>query len=142
MKMTAAARRGASAAATKDLQWEPAALERLQRIPVGFMRTMTRCRIEHLARQSAQDKVTLELVEAKYQSWKAGSRDLTMKLPWSPDALQRVERVPEFIRAKVIQEIESHASEAGKNHVDSAVLDGVVKKWGDFRLFHVPRSAG
>jgi len=136
MKLTEAARKIASPTATKNLQWEPAALERLERIPIGFMRTMTRCRIEHRARKFAQAKVTLEVVEAKYQSWKGGSHDLTMKLRWSPDALQRVERIPEFIRAKVVQEIESHASAMGKNHIDSEVLDRVVEKWGNFQSFH------
>ena len=136
MKLTAAARETASATATETLQWEPAALERLERIPVGFMRTMTRCRIEHRARKLAQAKVTLELMEAKYQSWKGGSHELTMKLQWSPDALQRMKRIPEFIRATVVQEIEGHASTMGKNHIDSQILDRVVEKWGDFRSFH------
>lgn len=140
VKLTAAARKTVSATATKSLQWEPAALERLERIPIGFMRTMARCRIEHRARKFAQDKVTLQVVEAKYRSWKGSSRDLTMKLPWSPDALRRVERIPEFIRATVIREIESHASAMGKNHIDSEVLDRVVEKWGDFRSFHAHPS--
>jgi hypothetical protein len=46
------------------LTWTPEAEQRLTRVPAGFMRNMTRSRIENLAHEKGQTVVTLETAEA------------------------------------------------------------------------------
>lgn len=47
----------------KDLYWDAAALARLMRAPEGFMRDMSKARIEEYAREHNQTEITLEIVE-------------------------------------------------------------------------------
>jgi hypothetical protein len=46
------------------LTWTPEAEQRLARVPAGFMRNLTRSRIEALAQEKGQTVVTLETAEA------------------------------------------------------------------------------
>jgi hypothetical protein len=46
------------------LDWSAEAVERLFRVPVGFMRTRTQHRVEELASERGAARVELELVEA------------------------------------------------------------------------------
>ena len=43
--------------------WEEAALGRLSRVPAGFMRNMTRRRVEEYAREAGADIITLAVAE-------------------------------------------------------------------------------
>jgi hypothetical protein len=58
---TPSAGTGSDAAAT--MAWTPDAEQRLGRVPAGFMRDMTRTRIEDLAREKGATEVTLALAE-------------------------------------------------------------------------------
>ncbi len=135
-KLTEHERRAATEVAAMILEWDKEALERIERIPAGFMRQMTRCRIEQWARKYSHNRVTLDVVEAKYKSWAEGSRGLECEMTWSADARSRIEKIPEFIRPMVMKEIERYAKSSGNNHVDNAVIDGVMDSWGDFKVFH------
>ena len=130
------ARRDESLTAAHKLPWDDDALERLGRVPEGFMRTLTRGRIEQWAREHAHRRITIEVVEAKYASWQEGSRNLEMEMPWREDALARIERIPEFIRPMVSREIERHARAMNKTEVDGRVLDRVMQRWGEDHEFH------
>ena len=61
MTVTPEANTRDDAAAT--MAWTPEAEQRLARVPAGFMRDMTRTRIEDLAREKDADEVTLALAE-------------------------------------------------------------------------------
>jgi hypothetical protein len=58
---TTLAENGHEADAT--LPWTPEAEQRLARVPAGFMRNMTRTRVESLAREKSLTVVTLETAE-------------------------------------------------------------------------------
>ena len=136
VELAEAERKIASATATQILEWEPEALTRLERIPVGFMRTLTRCRIEHWARKvrSGQGDPGSDGNKIPKLEWRLpGIHDETSVESGRAPAYGAH---PEFIRAKVVQEIESHASAMGKNQIDSEVLDRVVEKWGHSQSFH------
>lgn len=45
------------------MTWTPDAAQRLARVPAGFMRDMTRTRIEDLAREKDAAEVTLAIAE-------------------------------------------------------------------------------
>jgi hypothetical protein len=61
MTVTPEANTRDDAAAT--MAWAPEAAQRLARVPAGFMRDMTRTRIEDLAREKGADEVALALAE-------------------------------------------------------------------------------
>lgn len=52
-----------AAAPDAGLTWTPQAEARLARVPAGFMREMTRSRVENLAQEKGQALVTLEITE-------------------------------------------------------------------------------
>ena len=129
-KLTEAERTNASKTATLMLEWEREAVEKLEQVPFGFMRTMTKCRIEHWARKCEHRRVTLKVVEAKYKSWEEGSGGQQKELDWTQDAVLRVEKVPAFIRPMIVKEIERNAQALGKHRVNPAVLDMIIANWG------------
>lgn len=49
--------------AEATMSWEPDAQQRLARVPAGFMRNMTRTRIEDLAQEKGAEVVTLAIAE-------------------------------------------------------------------------------
>jgi len=51
-------------------------------------------------------------------------------LPWSEDADQRLQRVPDFVRPMVRESIERHAREYGLGEVTLQVMDEVRAKMG------------
>ncbi|MDA2935112.1 PCP reductase family protein [Acidobacteria bacterium AH-259-D05] len=118
------------------LQWDKRALARVERIPAGFMRTMTKCRVEQWARKHSPSRVTIEVVEAKYDSCKEESSGFQQELSWREDARNCIDKVPEFIRPMVIREIENAVKATGKTHVDKEALDTIITGWGDLGSFH------
>ena len=133
-------RRIASASAFQILEWEEDALKRLNSVPIGSMRDMTRNRIEQWARKFNKPRITFEVVEAKYNSWGEGSRGLTSQLPWTEDARVRIGRVPDFIRPIVQVEVERQALGQGLEVVEGAMLDLIMEQWGVGKRFHSASS--
>jgi hypothetical protein len=116
--------------------WTEEAERMLERIPVGFMREMTRWRIEEFARANGCQVITPEVVREKYELWGDGSAKVDSQIPWTKEAKERIERIPTFIRGMVMKEAERHAKELGSNQVTSEVLASVKKKWSETFDFH------
>jgi nucleotide-binding universal stress UspA family protein len=130
---------GQAAPTTPDeapLAWTAAAEERLTRVPEGFMRDMTKQRVENLARAEGADTVTLELVQEKYAGWGEGSAKRQAEMEWAPEASARVERIPDFIRGMVVLEIERCAREMGLATVTGAAIDKASESWEGIGGFH------
>ncbi len=108
----------------------------LERVPVGFMREMTRWRVEEFARAKGCQVITPEVVREKYELWGDGSAKVNSQIPWSEEAKERIERIPTFVRGMVMKEAERHAKELGSNQVTSEVLASVKNKWGETFDFH------
>jgi hypothetical protein len=56
-------------------------------------------------------------------------------MPWDEAAARRLERVPEFVRGRVVEAVEGTARAMGCDRVTPEVLDRVIEKWistGDF----------
>lgn len=134
--LTEQERKEVSEVARSFLEWDQEAIEKMERIPSGFMRTMTKCRIEQWARKHSQAQITLEVVQAKYDSWKTGSSGLHEELSWSEDAHRRMHRIPEFIRPMVIREVENAVKASGEIHVDQKALDAILTRWSHSDAFH------
>ncbi|WP_164880873.1 universal stress protein [Aestuariirhabdus litorea] len=118
------------------LSWSEEAEQRLQRVPAGFMRQMTRQRVETFARKQGQSEVTLELMTAKYDEWDQGSKVQQMELSWDEESRRRVSRIPEFVRGMVIKEVERCAREQGLEQVDLKVMKHANSGWLDSGGFH------
>jgi hypothetical protein len=83
--------------------------------------------------------ITPETMEAKYSLWGEVSEHIRerqeLRLPWTGEAEQRLQKVPDFVKGQVIQSVEGNARQMGCAEVTAAVLDRVIDKWratGDF----------
>ena len=124
---------------TLDFTWTPEAEERLKEVP-EFCRELTRWRVEWTAHKRGLGSViTPDAMETKYELWSEVSHRMEArgahKLTWTPSALSRLDRVPEFVRGQVIEAVEGGARRLGQEVVDDAVLDDTIRRWtatGDF----------
>lgn len=123
-------------AGAAPLRWSTAAEARMDKVPEGFMRELTRQRIEAYARREGAAEVTPELIELKYAQWQEGSGRQQMTLPWSPQAAARVERIPAFVRGMMILEVERCARERGAAEVTAELLDQAMAHWQGKGAFH------
>jgi nucleotide-binding universal stress UspA family protein len=124
------------------LIWTPEAEQRLDRVPEGFMRALTRRRIESFARGQNVDAITPALIDDKYAQWAAGSAKQKMSMAWTDTAKARIDRIPDFVRGMVILELERSARESGADKVTDAVLEGASGVWGKLQAFHSDGKPG
>ena len=134
--LSAAERDAVGESATIVMEWDFEALKRIERVPPGFMRTMTRSRIEQWARHQGYERISLPIVEEKYADWAEGSDGLESELEWSAEAMVRMEKIPDFIRPVVMREIEGHAKESGSDHVDAEAISRFLGTLSGFGEFH------
>jgi rubrerythrin len=120
----------------KVLDWTTTAIERLSKTPEGFMRDMTKWRIESFVRRSGSPKVTEELIEKKYEYWGEGSKKIIIKMEWEQEAQEKISRIPSFVRGMVIKEVERQAQENGETTVTLETLSSVSNKWNSSMEFH------
>jgi len=124
------------AAEDESLSWDSAATERLQRVPQGFMRSLTQQRVEAFARQKGESHITAELLDEKYTDWGAGSAQQSARLHWDELAWQRVQQIPDFVRGMVIKEMENYAQQLGVKSVTLDVMTHARSSWSDSGVFH------
>jgi nucleotide-binding universal stress UspA family protein len=118
------------------MTWDSAAMQRLHRVPEGFIRSMTQQRVEAFARRRGEAVITSELLEEKYAEWAAGSAKQNAHLHWDDSAWQRIQRIPEFVRGMVIKEVEHCAQQLGANTVTPDVMAHASDAWSDKGIFH------
>ncbi len=118
------------------MPWTDEAEAALGRVPDGFMRTLTRQRVEDVARKQGKTEVDAEAVAAKYETWGDGSARAERQLVWDDDALQRVQRIPDFIRGNVVRELERRARDEGRDRITAAYLDEARRRWSGGEGFH------
>ncbi|MEK7778127.1 MAG: universal stress protein [Chloroflexota bacterium] len=123
--------------AANGIRWSQEAQEKLERVPQGIARELTQQRVEEMAKRQGERTVTPELMETKYAQWAQGSANAQSKLSWIPEAKERMERVPPFIRGMVAKSIEAYARMKGITEVTSELVDEAKAYWentGDFHL--------
>ncbi len=118
------------------VQWSSDATERLARVPEGFMRDMTRQRVEAFARSNNAETITPDLIEEKYSDWGKGSAKQKQRLEWDDAATERIARVPDFVRGMVMLEIERCARESGSDVVTEETIDAANGSWEKLGAFH------
>ncbi|MBT3917451.1 MAG: universal stress protein [Rhodospirillaceae bacterium] len=116
--------------------WAEDAEARMAKIPAGFMREMTRQRVEVYAEKHEIETITEALVEEKYAEWAKGSAKQKRQMAWDEDALARVQRIPDFVRGMVELEIERCARELELDRVTTAAVDMASEAWEGMGDFH------
>jgi len=119
-----------------SIHWSSAAETRMQKVPEGFMRDMTRQQVEDFARQKGIKTITPELVDEKYAKWAVASEKQSVSLKWEEPAWERVHRIPSFVRGVVIMEVERFAKEMGTETVTLAVFEKANAIWKKKGRFH------
>lgn len=113
------------------MSWTEEARAILTEIPEGFMRDMTRWRIEADARKKGVYEIDPSVLKAKYTQWTQVSRKVERRLSWDDDAIARISLIPSFVRGTVVQEIESCADEQHLKHVTVTLLNEVTQRWAE-----------
>lgn len=119
-----------------SLHWSPNAEARMERIPEGFMRDLTRQRVEQFAKKHQTLEITESLVEEKYSEWAAGSKEKQSTMEWDPKARARIEKIPDFVKGMVVLEVERCARELGLDQVTHAAVDKASNTWEMGSGFH------
>ena len=117
-------------------KWTPEAEDMMKKVPHGFVREMTRQRVEVYASRHDARVITAALVEEKYADWSQGSARRKMTLDWEDKALARINRIPEFVRPMVIHEVERCARMMGLDRVIEAAIDQATGVWEESGAFH------
>ena len=117
-------------------EWTDAAQKRLQGVPEGFIRDLTRERVAAFAKRKGVDRITPELIDEKYSEWASGSSKQRMELEWDPAAAERIQRVPDFVRGMVIKEVERCAHVNGMDTVTADVITKALESWERLSEFH------
>ena len=120
------------------LTWTPGARTRLQQVPDGVMRELTKRRVERLAQQLGRSAVSVELMEAKYEQWSEGAQPATTDMAWTEEALEAINRIPDFVRGMVINAIEGYARNAGATEITPEITDAAKRSWDESGRFHQP----
>ncbi len=122
----------------EPLNWTPEAQARLQEVPEGAMRELTRQRVEKLTRQRGESTVTLDLLQEKYRQWWEGSAQATSEMTWTHEAEERMARIPAFVRGMVVKAVEAYAEQHGLAQITLSTVDEAKGFWGKTSHFHHP----
>jgi hypothetical protein len=128
--------------AEHQFTWTPEALARLEEVP-DFCREMSRWRVEWTAvKKNLGTVITPEIMDIKFGMWGEVSDEILAEgpmMPWAPETIARLEKIPSFVRGQVIQSVEGNARRWNAERIDDAVLDRVIQKWIETGDFHETR---
>ena len=126
----------------QPLNWTDEATQRLNQVPVGFMRRLTRQRVEQFAHEQEVTEITTELMGKKYQMWSEGSTKQGMKMTWSETAQAKIDRIPDFVRGMVIKEVERRATDLGLSEITPQAIAKASTNWASSGVFHSDNKPG
>ncbi len=111
--------------------WTPEALDRVNNRVPAFVRPIAMLAMERYAREKQLTEVTLDVtIEVARRLGYAGDEGVHAQrsMPWTDEALTRLERVPKFERQMVRELVESLARDAGHSAINFEVADEMLKK--------------
>lgn len=111
------------AGAASSFTWSPDAKEKLEKLP-AFVQPMVRSSVEAYARKHNYTTITLQVMD--------DSKNDSNGIVWAPDAEQRLENIPDFIRPMARREVERIAKERGLATVTAQVMDEAKDKFMKF----------
>jgi hypothetical protein len=115
---------GTTAPTGEQLLWTPDAQEKLGRLP-SFVQPMVKSSVETYARKNGFTTVTLQVMDDSKNASTEG-------IQWTPEAQQRLENIPDFIRPMARREIERLVKERGASEVSAEVMEEAKEKFMKF----------
>ena len=112
------------APAAEQLLWTPDAQEKLAKLP-SFVQPMVKSSVETYARKSGFTTVTLQVMDDSKNSTTEG-------IQWTPDAQQRLDNIPDFIRPMARREIERLVKERGGSEITAEIMEEAKEKFMKF----------
>jgi hypothetical protein len=113
-----------AAPAAEQLLWTPDAQEKLAKLP-SFVQPMVKSSVETYARKSGFTTVTLQVMD--------DSKNFTTEgIQWTPDAQQRLDNIPDFIRPMARREIERLVKERGGSEITAEIMEEAKEKFMKF----------
>jgi Proto-chlorophyllide reductase 57 kD subunit len=108
----------------EQLLWTSDAQEKLAKIP-SFVQPMVKSSVETYARKNGFTTVTLQVMDDSKNSSTEGIR-------WTPEAQQRLDNIPDFIRPMAKREIERLVKERGQSEITAQVMEEAKEKFMKF----------
>ena len=115
---------GTAAPAAEPLLWTPDAQEKLAKLP-SFVQPMVKSSVETYARKNGFTSVTLQVMDDSKNSTTEG-------IQWTPEAQQRLDNIPDFIRPMARREIERLVKERGQSEITAEIMDEAKEKFMKF----------
>ena len=115
---------GTSAPAVEQLLWTPDAQEKLAKLP-SFVQPMVKSSVETYARKNGFTTVTLQIMDDSKNASTEGIR-------WTPEAQQRLDNIPDFIRPMAKREIERLVKERGGTEITAEMMEEAKEKFMKF----------
>jgi hypothetical protein len=115
---------GTTAPAVEPLLWTPDAQEKLAKIP-SFVQPMVKSSVETYARKHGFTTVTLQIMDDSKNSSTEG-------IHWTPEAQQRLDNIPDFIRPMARREIERLVKERGGTEITADMMEEAKEKFMKF----------
>jgi hypothetical protein len=107
-----------------EFTWTPDAKEKLDRLP-AFVKPMVQSSVEAFARKQGYQTITLQVMDDS-------KNDSPNGMSWTPEAQQRLDNIPDFIRPMARKEIERLAKERGVATITAQVMDDAKDKFMKF----------
>ncbi len=117
--------------------WTQDAEHKLQSVPAGYCRDMTRKAAESIAERGDKASISAKFMEQVLNTFGQGSGEVEETLGWDEEARQRIAKAPEIVRGMLIQEIETWVKSHGENHVTHAAVDAAKARWEQQGVFHL-----
>ncbi len=112
------------APAAEQLLWTQDAQEKLAKLP-SFVQPMVKSSVETYARKSGFTTVTLQVMDDSKNSTTDG-------IQWTPEAQQRLDNIPDFIRPMAKREIERLVKERGGTEITADMMEEAKEKFMKF----------
>ena len=113
-----------AAPAAEQLLWTPDAQEKLAKLP-SFVQPMVKSSVETYARKSGFTTVTLQVMDDSKNATTDG-------IQWTPEAQQRLDNIPDFIRPMAKREIERLVKEKGGSEITADMMEEAKEKFMKF----------
>ncbi|MEW6323854.1 MAG: PCP reductase family protein [Nitrospirota bacterium] len=104
----------------RQLEWSREALERMEKVP-SFVKPMLQTSVEAYAKKNGITLITPAVMEA--------SKHAETDMAWAPEAEQRLDNIPSFVRPMARKEIERMARDRGLTTVTTALMDEAKEKF-------------
>jgi len=117
--------------------WSDEAERKMQSVPPGYCRDMTRKAAETIAQNGGVEEIDGGFLQQVLNTFTEGSGEIEETLEWDEAARQRIAKAPEMVRGMLVQEIEVWARNQGRSRVDSDAVDASKQRWEQQGVFHM-----